>query len=87
MSHRDNSLTPWLGRPHPDVTPATYDEATGRWSDEDPKTDQEKNEFCLRRTGSPATLVPPLMYDRAAALGCDMRWYVRQQPIPKEDDT
>lgn len=82
MTHRENSLTPHLGPAHPDVTPNVWDEVAGRWSDDDPQTDREKHDFCLRRTGACATFLPPAMYDRAAALDCDMRWFVKQQPIP-----
>lgn len=78
MTHQEKSLTPWLGPPDPGVPRPTYDEATGRWSDDDPKTDAEKHAFCRRRTGSPATIAPPQLYDRMAMLGCDMRWYVRE---------
>lgn len=83
MSHREKSLTPWLRSPAEPVVPAaTWDEATQRWSDDDPKTDEEKHLFCRRRTSVCATFIPQAMFDKATALGCDMRWYVPNRPMP-----
>lgn len=82
MSHRETSIHSWLGPSDPAVPASTWDEATSRWSDDDPKTDEEKHLFCRRRTGVCATFIPQAMYDRAAALDCDMRWYVPNRPMP-----
>jgi hypothetical protein len=46
-------------------------------------TDEEKHEFCLRTTGFHAVFLPPSIYDQAERSGICMKYYVRQQPIPK----
>jgi hypothetical protein len=60
----------------------TWDETTKRWDDDDPKTDTEKHNFCLRRSGCPATYVPPNLYAAMEREHYDMRWYVITKPMP-----
>jgi hypothetical protein len=31
------------------------------------------------------TFLSPSVYDAAAAQGCDMKWFVRQEPIPRSE--
>ncbi len=64
------------------MTEHTWDETTQRWSDDDPKTDDEKHAFCIRRRGYYATFLTPSMYKMAEETGQDMRWYVINKPIP-----
>lgn len=55
-----------------------------RWSDDDPKTDDEKHAFCKFRTGYCATFVPCSLYEQAQRSGViDMRWFVPVRPMPK----
>lgn len=82
MSHRSKSLTPWItNETHGELPPATFDDT--RWSDDDPKTDREKHDFCLRRTGMHATFLSPSLYAKAESLRQDMRWYVITKPLPE----
>jgi hypothetical protein len=81
MSHREKSLTPWItNETHGDLPPAHFDGT--RWSDDDPKTDREKHEFCRRRTGVCATFLSPSLYAKAESLGYDMRNFVINKSIP-----
>lgn len=45
-------------------------------------TDDEKHAFCRERTGFSAVFLPPKLYEEAERQGYDMRYYVKQQPIP-----
>jgi hypothetical protein len=47
-------------------------------------TDNEKHEFCKKRSGFPALIVPQNLYDDLERDGFDMRWYVPARPIPCE---
>ena len=49
-------------------------------------SDDEKHAYCIERSGFHATFLPPLLYERAEQQGYDMRWYVKQQPIPMDAD-
>lgn len=55
-----------------------------RWSDDDPKTDDEKHAFCKHRTGDYATILPRSLYEAMEREGkTDMRWYVINKPLPE----
>lgn len=45
-------------------------------------TDEEKHNWCRERTGLPAVILPPSLYDKIEKEGIlDMRWYVKQSLI------
>lgn len=50
----------------------------------DPVTDKEKHAWCRKRTGSCATILPPVLYDRMENENHDMRWFVKSKPVPRE---
>lgn len=88
-SHRSKSLTPWLTNSYVRRQPVmvtlpepVWDEAAQRWSDDDPKTDEEKHAYCIRREGHCATYLSPSLYAAAETIGEDMRRYVQVQPLP-----
>jgi hypothetical protein len=45
-------------------------------------TDTEKHAWCKERTGYPATILPPSLYNLGKKEGHDMRWYVKARPLP-----
>jgi hypothetical protein len=49
-------------------------------------TDEEKNEWCKRRNGMGAVILPPSLYTTAEKAGVDMRWHIISKPIPERDD-
>jgi hypothetical protein len=51
-------------------------------SDEQLTTDDEKHAFCRQRGYPSAVFVPSSLYDAAEKQGIDMRYYVKQRPIP-----
>ena len=48
----------------------------------EPLTDEEKHAWCRRRGYPSAVFLPPALYDAAEREGYDMRYHVKQQPIP-----
>jgi hypothetical protein len=55
-----------------------------RWSDDDPKTDEEKHVFCQRRWGCNATFISAILYAMLEKQGnYDMRQFVINKPVPQ----
>lgn len=49
-------------------------------------TDAEKHEWCRKRGYPSAVFLPPSLFDAAEKEGHDMRWFVKQRPIPVTTD-
>lgn len=50
-------------------------------------SDEEKHEWCKKRNGMGAIIIPPSLYDYAEQIGYDMRWYVKSKPVPATNKT